>query len=317
MRGLRYDGAVRLDRNRPPLTPPPGEAVIRPLLAGVCNTDIELAKGYMGFVGVLGHEFVGVVEAAPDDPSWVGRRVVGEINAGCGACETCATGDARHCPNRTVLGVLNRDGVFADRFLLPIKNLHPVPAGVSDEAAVFTEPLAAAYEIAERIDLAGKRIALLGDGKLGSLIGMMLAADGADAVVVGRHPERLLPLEHRGLAVAVADDPLEAASFDVVIDATGSASGLTAALALVRPRGTVVMKTTVAAPAPVDINKIVVGEITVVGSRCGPFDRALSALADGRIDPTPLISGIMRLDDGVAALARAGEPGVLKILLAV
>ncbi len=316
MKGIVFDGEVRFDRDLPAPVRPPGEALIRPLLVGLCATDKEIAEGYMGFTGVLGHEFVGVVEEA-DDPTIVGQRVAGEINASCGACDTCRAGRPTHCPHRTVLGIAGRDGVFTERFSLPTRCLHAIPAHVSDEMAVFAEPLAAAYEIPARIDLAPmERILLLGDGKLGLLIAHMFAAEGyADRVTLaGRHPDRAARLAPTG--VAVADAPLPARSFDMAVDATGSPEGIGAALDLLRPRGTLVLKTTVSTPAPFDLNRLVVDEITVAGSRCGPFPPALAAMASGAIDPRPLISTTVSLEEGARLLKSGDLPGQsVKILI--
>ncbi len=297
--------------------PPPdaaGEATIRLSLGGICATDLELIRGYMGFEGVLGHEWVGVVEAAPD-PVWVGRRVVGDINAACGACGTCRAGRPTHCPHRTVLGILGRDGAFSERFALPVGNLHAVPEDVSDDAAVFVEPLAAALQILEQVHVRpSDRVLVLGVGRLGQLCARVLALTGADVAGVSRNPARLalLPAGVRG--IALEDAPAEAGA-DLVVDCTGSPDGLALATALVRPRGALVLKTTThdlgqASPVP-----WVIDEITIVGSRCGPFGPALRLLASGAVDPTPLISARFALDDGVAALERAGERDAVKVLL--
>ncbi|MBF0170055.1 MAG: alcohol dehydrogenase catalytic domain-containing protein [Nitrospinae bacterium] len=316
MRGIVFGGEVRYVRDLPVPVRAPGEALIRPTLAGLCATDREIAKGYMAYAGVLGHEFVGVVEEA-DDPALAGQRVVGEINAPCGLCDTCRAGRPTHCPHRTVLGIMGRDGAFADLFTLPVDSLHPVPAGVADEAAVFAEPLAAAFEIAAQIDLVPmERIVLLGDGKLGLLIALMFASLGlADRVtLVGRHPERARRLAPPG--ITVTDLPLPQRSFDLAVDATGSPHGIGAALDAVRPRGTVVLKTTVHEPAPLDTNRLVIDEITLVGSRCGPFAPALMALASGAIDPAPLVSATVSLEEGAALLKSGALPGdSVKILI--
>jgi len=318
MRALYYDGAngVRLERDypEPPITP--GEAVIRPLLVGICNTDLELAGGYMGYSGVLGHEFVGIVESCAD-PALAGARVVGEINCPCGACSLCLGGKGNHCPQRSVLGIMGRDGVFADIFTLPADNLWVVPDTVTDTQAVFTEPLAAAFEITNQATIGtGQKVAILGDGKLGLLTGQVISLTGCDLVAVGRHPEKLAILARRGITTAL-DREMAAmrSSFDVVVDATGSAEGFALAARLVEPCGTIVLKTTTASPAGLDPNRVVIDELTIVGSRCGPFDKALDALEKRLVDVEPMVSDIFRFDCGVEAMRRASEGAVLKVLM--
>ncbi len=293
-----------------------GEALIRPLLVGVCATDLELVKGYMGFHGVLGHEWVGVVEQA-DDPAWVGRRVVGEINCPCGRCPTCRAGRPSHCPQRTVLGIQGRDGCFAERFLLPLANLHPVPEGLADEAAVFCEPLAAACQVLEQLHLRPTQRALvLGAGRLGQLCARVLALCGAQVEAVDRDAARLalLPRGVRGLG---ADEADACTGADVVVECTGSRDGLALASQLVRPRGTVVLKTTVADPVAPPVVPWVIDEVTVLGSRCGPFAPALRLLAAGLVDPRPLITGRFPLSQGVEALQAAAQSDQLKVLLQI
>ncbi len=300
-------------QDRPP-SPRAGEARIRLSVGGICATDLELIRGYMGFEGVLGHEWVGRVEDAPD-PAWIGRRVVGDINASCGVCAVCASGRPTHCPHRTVLGIQGRDGAFSESFSLPVANLHAVPEGVSDEAAVFVEPLAAALQILEQVHVRPTdRVVVLGVGRLGQLCARVLALCGADVAAVSRNPARLalLPPAVRGVSLEEVDS---VAGADVVVDCTGNPDGLALATRLVRPRGTLVLKTTThdlgdASPVP-----WVIDEITLVGSRCGPFAPALRLLASGAVDPTPLISATFALEDGVAALAAAAERDVVKVLL--
>lgn len=290
----------------------PGEARIRLRLGGVCATDLELARGYLGFRGTLGHEWVGTVEAAPD-PAWVGARVVGDINVPCRACATCRAGRPTHCPHRTVLGIQGRDGAFGEWLSLPVDNLHRVPDGVPDEAAVFVEPLAAACEILEQVHVRpSDRVVVLGTGRLGQLCARVLALTGAETWGVGRNPatRALLPADVR--ASAPDEAPTGA---DVVVDCTGSADGLAWATRLVRPRGTVVLKTTVHDVGAVHPNGWVIDEVTLVGSRCGPFAPALRLLAGGRVDPTPLITDRFPLARGVEALGRAAAPGAVKVLL--
>ncbi len=309
-------------RDVPRPTPPPGEALIRVTRAGICNTDIELARGYMAFRGIPGHEFVGVVEAAPD-PAWVGQRVVGEINAACGECETCRAGRPTHCPHRTTLGIANRDGAFAELVSLPLGLLHRVPAEVSDDQAVFTEPLAAALEILQQVHVRPtERVIVLGDGKLGLLIAQVMALAGADVTAIGRHAGKLDILARRGIRISVGGADV-APGADVVVEATGSVSGFRQGRALVRPRGTLVLKSTFAGDlAPLlagdglnFLSALVVDEITLVGSRCGPFAPALRLLAEGRVDVESLIHARYPLADALTAFEHAQRPGVLKVLL--
>jgi alcohol dehydrogenase len=292
----------------------PGEALLRPLLAGICATDLELCRGYMGFTGVLGHEFVAVVEQA-EDPAWVGRRVVGEINCPCGACPICLSGEPTHCPQRTVLGIDGRDGCFSERFALPLANLHPVPEGVPDERAVFVEPLAAACRITEQLQLRPTdRVVVLGAGRLGQLVARVLALSGARLQVTDPDAARLrlLPAGVEGLPAGEAPT---LAGADLVVECTGHRDGLALASELVRPRGTIVLKTTVADPAAPPVVPWVIHEVTVMGSRCGPFAPALRLLEAGLVDPTPLISATLPLGRGVEGLEMARQPGVLKVLL--
>jgi threonine dehydrogenase-like Zn-dependent dehydrogenase len=288
-------------------------AVVRVHFAGLCNTDLEITKGYMNFSGVLGHEFVGKVDQGPAD--WVGKRVVGEINFACGACSFCARGLRRHCPTRRVMGILGADGAFAEYVAVPLPNLHCVPDQVSDEAAVFTEPLAAAFEILEQVHVQpGTECVVLGDGKLGLLVAQVLFQAGARVLAVGKHEEKLAVVRRRGIDTACGTQWDEAPA-DLVIDATGSAAGFALALKTTRPRGTLVAKSTVVDSAPLNLAQIVVNEITVLGSRCGNFAPALRALEAGSVDVCPLISARVPLRAGVDALQLAATPGVLKVLL--
>jgi len=290
-----------------------GEALVRVTTAGICNTDLEIVRGYAGFSGTLGHEFAGVVEESPD-PSQVGRRVVGEINAGCGVCELCQRNDPRHCLNRTVLGIRTRDGAFAEYLSLPPQNLLAVPKNVSDRQAVFTEPLAAACEILDQVAIGpGRRVAVIGDGKLGQLIARVLATTGCDLTLVGRHARKLELAAKAGIQTTIA--PFDPPRFDLVVEASGSAAGLQLALDLVRARGTIVLKSTFHGDVQLNTSRIVVDEISVIGSRCGRFEKALALLEAGKVDVEPLIAGQFRLADGVAAMAEAARPGVLKVLL--
>jgi threonine dehydrogenase-like Zn-dependent dehydrogenase len=296
-----------------------GEASVRVTLAGVCNTDLEIARGYAGFRGTLGHEFVGVVESAPGAPELVGRRVVGEINAGCGACGLCLAGDARHCPARTVLGIVGRDGAFAETLQLPAANLLPVPDEVPDERAVFTEPLAAACGITERVRVErGARVAVIGDGKLGLLCAQALKIlTGASVTLVGRHPSKLDIARRRGVETVKSDETPSffARAFDVTVEASGSPSGFETALKLLRPRGTLVLKSTFHGTTELNAAPVVVDEISIVGSRCGRFAPALELLARDAVEVDALVHEEFPLSEGVRAFERAAAPGVLKVLL--
>ncbi len=290
------------------------EALVRVRLSGICGTDLELVRGYYSYRGVLGHEFVGEVVESPD-PAWVGRRVVGEINVSCGACEMCLLGQTTHCENRTVLGITDRNGAHAEYTRLPVANLHEVPDTVSDEAAVFTEPLAAALEILEQVHVQSTdRVLLIGAGRLGQLVAQVLALTGAHLRVVARHERQRELLAARGIE-AIGEGEIAERWWDVVVEATGSPSGLDAARRALRPRGTLVLKSTYAGEVTLNLSPFVVDEITVIGSRCGPFAPALRLLEQGEVDPTILIAEKFSLDQGVEAMDEAARPGVLKVLL--
>lgn len=290
------------------------EALIRVRLSGICGTDLQLARGYYPYTGVLGHEFVGEVVSAPQ-ASWVGARVVGEINDACGSCATCAAGRPTHCENRTVLGIVNRHGVHADYVSLPTANLHRVPDSLTDDAAVFTEPLAAALEILEQVAVtAGDRVLLVGAGRLGQLVAQVLAHTGADTCVVARHDAQRTILHARGIATIPAEE-VERRCWDVVVEATGSPSGFELAASAVRPRGTLVLKSTYRGTLTLDLAPFVVDEITIVGSRCGPFAPALEMLASGQVDPTALIAARYPLSAALEAMEAAAQPGMMKVLL--
>jgi len=316
VRALRVDsGSVSVvDIARPPTGV---EAVVRVTLSGICNTDLELARGYMGFAGTLGHEFVGVIEDPGTGALPRGTRVVGEINAGCGSCPRCATGDPRHCATRTVLGIVGRDGAHADYLALPARNLIAVPEGVTDIEAVFVEPLAAACGVLERCPIApGARVAVIGDGKLGLLCAMAVAAAGHDVVVIGKHDAKLARACDRGIVThLVAEARTRGRAFDVVIEASGSASGFELALDLLVPQGTLVLKSTFHGATPIDAARVVVDEIEVIGSRCGRFAPALDLLARHAVEVESLVSDILPLSDATRAMERAQAPGVLKIVL--
>ena len=286
-------------------------AIIRPTMVGICKTDLELVKGYMGFSGVLGHDFVGLVEESTD-PEWIGQRVVGEIN--CSPRDRILK-DPRHQPDRTVLGIQNRDGVMAERFCLPLENLLKVPDHLSDEKAVFTEPLAAAYQIQEQLGTIPDRALVLGDGKLGALCALALNDLGAQVTWVGKHPSKLQPLEH--LVKTQINGPSSGERYPLVVEATGSTSGLERALSDVEPKGTVILKTTVADPHQLNLASIVINEINLLGSRCGRFAPALEALATGRIDPTFLIEKVYPLESAMEAFEHAARRGAAKVLLSL
>lgn len=313
--------AVLLNREnvsfRSDYAPPPpraGEVPVRVLRAGICETDLQLIRGYMGFAGVLGHEFVGVAEAG----RLAGRRVAGEINCSCRRCELCQRGLANHCPHRSVVGILNHDGVFAERVWLPEENLHPIPDNVSDDAAVFVEPLAAAYQIPAQLDLSNfPRVIVLGDGRLGNLCAQVLHRECRELLVIGKHAGKLARLQSLGIATSLLSEAPRERTADLVVDCTGSESGLSTALALVRPRGTVVLKTTTAAAHGPNLAAVVIDEVSLVGSRCGPFPRAIAALERGEIAVEPLITARFPLDEINAALAAATAPGGMKVLLEV
>lgn len=313
MRALFWDGKAARVIDRPPPSAGPGTAVVRVTWAGICNTDLEICKGYMPFHGVLGHELVGKVVEGPDE--WMHKRVVGEINFGCGACPECARGLARHCARRTVMGILDADGAFAEKIEIPVENLQAVPDHVPDEAAVFAEPLAAAFEILEQLHVhPGMECTVLGDGKLGLLVAQVLHLTGARVLAVGKHQNKLNILAKRGIATVLADAWTKKKA-DLVVEATGSAAGFAAAVAATRPRGTVVLKSTVAEKAPLSLADVVVQEIRVIGSRCGSFAPALRALSTGSVDVTSLISARVPLREAERGLAMAARPGMLKVLI--
>lgn len=315
MNSLFFDGKLSL-REVPTPQPAPGEALIKVLLAGICGTDREILKGYSGFQGIPGHEFVGrVVEC--EDHGWLGKRVVGEINLACGHCPWCAKGLGRHCPHRSVMGIVNRNGAFAEYVTLPVVNLREVPKEVSDQAAVFTEPLAAACEILEQMTLPpGTPVAIIGDGRLGLLVAQVLAQAGAEVTLIGRHGWKLDLARAWGIRVATEGDPeLAAGSFPVTVEASGAPRGITQALRLVEPRGTLVMKSTFHGAASFDATKLVVDEVTLLGSRCGVFAPALELLRAGRVTVHHLITKTFPLECGLEAFEYLDQTSALKILL--
>jgi threonine dehydrogenase-like Zn-dependent dehydrogenase len=315
MKALRVkSGKLVLDD----IPPPNGtEALVRVTRSGICNTDLEIARGYAGFEGTIGHEFVGVVESAPDAPDLKGKRVVGEINAGCGSCELCLSGDPRHCPDRTVLGIKGRDGAHAEYLSLPSRNLLVVPDNVSDDAAAFVEPLAAAWGITERVNILPEtRVAVVGDGKLGLLCAMALSYASQNTVLIGKHRSKLDRVAGYDIDTILAADAARLANtFDLVVEASGSESGFASALDLVRPKGTIVLKSTFHGTPTWEAWRVVVDEISVVGSRCGRFGPALDLLSEGKIRVEELISDKLPLGDGLRAMELSARPGVLKVLL--
>lgn len=315
MRSVHLENGVVSVRAAPRPKRPEGFALIRLLLGGICNTDLELQRGYYGFRGVPGHEFVGEVAEA-DTPALLGQRVVGEINLACGHCEWCARGLGRHCPRRTVLGIVKHPGAFREFLTLPEANLHAVPADLPTERAVFTEPLAAACEILDQVEIPrGGEVAVLGDGKLGLLIAQTLQAHGARVHHFGRHREKLRISRAAGVTTEIAGKRLPVAAWEWTVDATGSAEGLRQAAAMTRPRGTLIMKSTVHGLVSLDTAPLIVNEITLVGSRCGRFEPALKLLRSGKVNVEDMISGEYPLSQAPAAFARAAEKGVMKVLL--
>jgi len=313
MRALYWDGR---DLGLVPSFPKPTAdlaAVVKVHLAGICATDLQIFAGYMGFTGIPGHEFVGSVEEGPRE--WVGKRVVGEINFGCGQCDACKTGLERHCANRKVMGILNANGAFAEFVALPLKNLHAVPENVDDEEAVFVEPLAAAFEILTQVQLhSGDEVLVLGDGRLGNLCAQVVQLTGAKVTVLGKHTDKLALLKNAGIRTLLLEN-WQPQAFDVVVEATGSQSGFELALSAVRPRGTLVLKSTIAAKHQVSLAPVVINEVNVIGSRCGPFPEALTALEAKQIEVKSLIEKIYSLNHGRSAVVHAGKRGSRKILV--
>jgi threonine dehydrogenase-like Zn-dependent dehydrogenase len=314
MKAICWDGhEVTLDSSYPPPVPDQESAIVKVHHGGICSTDLQIFKGYMNFRGVPGHEFVGSVRQGPEN--WLGKRVVGEINFGCGRCEFCDRDLTRHCPNRTVMGILNADGAFAEYVAVPVENLHVVPPSVSDEQAVFTEPVAAAFEILRQIQVStGDEILILGDGKLGNLCAQVLRLTGAKLTALGKHQDKLDLIRRTGVRTTLLNE-WEPRLFDVVVEATGSAAGLELAISAVRPRGTLVLKSTIAGAHQVSLAPLVINEINLVGSRCGIFSDALEALAARQISVVPLIEQVYPLAQGIEAIQHAGRPGARKILL--
>lgn len=312
MQAIQWDGTQLQVNSVPVPEPAPGEALVRVTRAGICNTDLEIIRGYYPFKGTLGHEFTGIVEDA-EDATLVGKRVVSDINNSCQQCAMCLAGQAHHCLNRSALGIKDKDGAFAEFLTTPARNLVLVPEALPDDMAVFAEPLAAALEIQEQVDFSAiKDVAVIGDGKLGLLITLSLITAGLNVTLVGHHPERaaLLGANHLNYLPSPPQIP-----FPVVIEATGSPSGFKDALALTAPRGTLVLKSTYGSALTFNPAPVVVNEISIVGSRCGPMEKAVAAMASGAINPAALIEGSYALKDGIEAVNRANMKGVLKILI--
>ena len=317
MKALRF-GNSRLSLEEVKKPNSENEAIVRVLMSGICNTDLEIVKGYADFAGTLGHEFVGVVEESAD-ASLIGKRVVGEINAGCGVCQLCKKGDARHCPDRTVLGIKNRDGAHAEFLTLPARNLLPVPDEVSDIQAVFTEPLAAAFGITEQVSIEkNTKVAVVGDGKLGILCAQTLALKSRNVFMIGKHKEKLSIAANRNIeGVLLENAPKFDRQFDVAVEASGSESGFDLALDLLKPRGKLILKSTFHGASKWNAWRVVVDEITVVGSRCGLFASALEILRTRAVDVESLVSSEFGLNDGVGAMNEAARKGVMKVLLSM
>ena len=317
MKAVVFDNGLKLDNNYPMPVPQKGEALSKVNTIGICNTDYEITLGYMGYKGILGHEFTGVVEKA-ENKDLIGKRVVGEINCGCGQCDWCAQGLERHCFNRSTLGIWQREGCFAEYVCLPEKNLLVIPDNVTDEEAVFVEPLAAALEILEQVHIPPyKRVIVLGDGKLGLIIALALNVAGLDITLVGKHEEKLNIAKAQGVKTELLNNLKIEKAYDFVVEATGSITGFETSLALTKPRGTLILKSTIAASKEFNLAPIVIDEITVLGSRCGQFAPALRMLEQKRIDVKPLISDIYAIDDSIEAFERNKEKSSVKVLVKV
>lgn len=320
MKALVFDNELKLDKNYPMPKIKDNEVLIKTSLVGICNTDYEITKGYMGYKGVLGHEFVGVVVDTGNstDKNLIGKRVVGEINCACGDCEYCKKNLSRHCPNRQTLGIWQKDGCFSEYFTLPRENVIEISPDIDDETAVFTEPLAAAYEIIEQVHIKpDSKVAILGDGKLGLCISLVFNALNIDYVHIGKHPEKLKISKNLGAKTKFLDEITndDIKSFDVVIEATGSVGGFETSLSLVKPRGTLVLKSTISAKEGLNLAGVVVDEITIVGSRCGQFRPLLRLLENQKINVTPLIDGIYNVDDFENAFEKNAQKNTLKVLV--
>lgn len=322
MKAIVFDKELKLDNNYPKPEPNVGEALIKVSLAGICNTDYEITKGYMGYVGVLGHEFVGVVEEVnsdkAEDKAWVGKRVVAEISYGCNEpdCEWCAKKNYRHCPERHTLGIWRKDGCFAEYMTMPVNVLFEVPQNVTDEQAVFVEPLAAACEITEQLHIEPmSKVVVLGDGKLGLTTALALNAQNLDVLLVGKHQNKLDIAKAQGVKTKLLNEFSPSPIYDVAVEATGTASGFETSMGMVKPRGVLVLKSTVATGKELNLAPIVINEITVLGSRCGQFPPALRLLERKRIDFTPFISKVYSVDDAIEAFEANKSRDTIKILV--
>jgi threonine dehydrogenase-like Zn-dependent dehydrogenase len=316
MRALVVESGKATVRDVPAPVPNKDELLIKVRLAGICGTDLEILRGYAGFEGIPGHEFVGTVTGG--SPEWTGKRVVAEINCVCGRCDMCHSGLSNHCRRRTVLGVSGRPGAFAEHVAVPARNCHEVPGSITDEEAVFIEPLAAAFQITRQVKIEPKMsVAVLGTGRLGLLVAQVLAKTGCRLIAVGRNPMTLAYLDRKRIRAAAVADLAQFKDQDLVVECTGSPEGLPLALRLVRPRGKIVLKSTFRGGAPADLASAVIDEITILGSRCGTFGDALAALAQKQIEVASLITRRMPLDEAPRALELAGDPGQIKILLKV
>ena len=322
MRALCFNESLAFDPRRKDPAAGDGDTLLRVRQAGICSTDLEITKGYMNFHGVLGHEFVADVISSPEK-DLVGQRVVGEINIVCGRCDLCLSGLSSHCRSRSVLGILNHDGAFAEFVRLPAVNLHVLPKAVDDDQAVFVEPLAAAFQVLKQLGTQGRSstaegrrwVTVLGDGRLGLLVAQVMRNAGYPVRVIGKHPDKLAICEKWSIRSRPLADIVPRHDQDIVVDCTGSAAGFELAMQMVRPRGTIVLKSTVAAGKPLNLAPLVIDEISVIGSRCGPFREAIRALAEKQVDVASLITRRMKLEQGVEAMELAARPGVLKVLL--
>jgi len=315
MRALLLDQSLTFNPRHPEPVPVEGDTLIRVRQAGICATDLEILRGYMGFKGILGHEFVGEVISSPDK-NLVGQRVCGEINIACSRCDLCLSGLSNHCRNRSVLGILNHPGAFADFVRLPALNLHAIPSSVDDDHAVFVEPLAAAFQVLKQIKLDGRKwVTVLGDGRLGLLVAQVLRNAGCPVRVIGKHAAKLAMCEKWQIRSRALQDIVPRHDQDVVVDCTGSAGGFELAMQMVRPRGTIVLKSTAAVGKPLNLAPLVIDEITLIGSRCGPFREAIRALEEKSIDVVSLITRRMKIEQGAEAMDLAGRSGVMKVML--
>jgi len=316
MRALRFDTQLTFDPAHRDPVPGAGECLVRVHLAGICSTDIQITRGYLGFRGILGHEFVGTVEQGPDE--WLTKRVACEINCVCGKCALCHAGLSNHCRQRTVLGIAGRDGAFADLVAVPERNLHAVPDTISDEEAVFIEPAAAAWQVVKQVRIEPRtQVAVVGSGRLGLLVAQVLATFDCPLEVIGRNPKTLALCERRHLRATHVNDVARRGDRDVVVECTGSPDGLALALHLVRPRGTIVLKSTYAGDANVDLAPAVIHEVNIVGSRCGPFGDAIASLVRRELDVRSMITKVFPIERGVEAMAAAESPENVKVLLRI